>query len=80
MEIENKFKQLISWPDIGIIMINQHIAEDIWELIAAHQEVIPTVLEIPSKDIPYDPEKNPMMISAARKLYGADNAAEKLKS
>jgi V-type H+-transporting ATPase subunit F len=60
-------------------MINQHIAEDIWELITAHQEVIPTVLEIPSKDYPYDPEKDSVLISAARKLYGSDNAAEKLK-
>jgi V-type H+-transporting ATPase subunit F len=29
IEIENKFKSLIGRPDIGIIMINQHIAEDI---------------------------------------------------
>jgi V-type H+-transporting ATPase subunit F len=79
LEIENKFKSLISRPDIGIIMINQHIAEDIRELITAHQEVIPTVLEIPSKDYPYDPEKDSVLISAARKLYGSDNAAEKLK-
>jgi len=41
--------------------------------------VIPTILEIPSKDFPYDPEKDSVLISAARKLYGADNIADKLK-
>jgi V-type H+-transporting ATPase subunit F len=77
-EIENKFKLLLSRPDIGIIMINQHIAEEIRELITAHMEVIPTVLEIPSKDFPYDPEKDFVMLSAAKKLYGADNISDKL--
>lgn len=41
--------------------------------------MIPTVLEIPSKDFPYDPEKDSVLISAAKKLYGSDNAADKLK-
>jgi V-type H+-transporting ATPase subunit F len=78
-EIEAKFKTLLNRPDVGIIMINQNIAEDIRELITAHEEVIPTVLEIPSKDIPYDPEKDSVLLSAAKQLYGSDSAAERLK-
>ena len=78
-EIESKFKTLIDRDDIGIILINQNIAKDIRELITAHEKVIPTIMEIPSKDIPYDPEEDTILILAARQLYGADNIADKLK-
>jgi hypothetical protein len=42
-------------------------------------DIIPTILEIPSKDPPYQPEKDALLISAASKLFGADNISEKLK-
>jgi hypothetical protein len=36
---------------------------------------VPIVLEIPSKDAPYDPKKDSLLKKAARKLFGADKAA-----
>ena len=75
-EIEKKFQQLCNRDDIGIILINQNVAKDIRDLITAHVEVIPTILEIPSKDIPYDPTEDSILLLAARLLYGSDNIAD----
>ena len=76
--IEEKFSAMLKREDIGIILINQNIAMDIRDLITAHTEVIPNILEIPSKDIPYDPQEDSILLLAARQLYGADNIADKL--
>ena len=48
--------------------------------IAEHQEVIPTIMEIPAKDHPYEPSKDTILNRAARILWGAEIAAEKLKN
>ena len=52
-------------------------------MIVEHTEnedkILPTVMEIPSKDQAYDPTKDSMMISAASKLYGYEAGMEKLK-
>lgn len=37
------------------------VAEDIRHLLTAYDKTIPTVLEIPSKDQPYDPSKDYIM-------------------
>ncbi|EMR69825.1 putative vacuolar atp synthase subunit f protein [Eutypa lata UCREL1] len=55
--------------DIGIILINQHIAEKIRHRIDTYTAAFPTVLEIPSKDHPYDPEKD-SVLRRVRRLFG----------
>ncbi|KAI9263359.1 F subunit of V-type ATPase [Phascolomyces articulosus] len=67
--IEETFTEFTRRKDIAIILINQHIAEDIRELIDSHQAAFPTVLEIPSKDHPYDPEKD-SVLKRVRRLFG----------
>lgn len=37
------------------------IAEEIRHLLNAYEKTIPTILEIPSKDSPYDPSKDYIM-------------------
>jgi V-type H+-transporting ATPase subunit F len=59
--IEENFKRLSCRGDVGIILINQHVANSIRHVLAAYTKAIPTVLEIPSKDHPYDPEKDYIM-------------------
>eukprot|EP01041_Mallomonas_annulata_P015917 gene15917-33524_t len=59
--IEESFRTLSERTDIGIILINQHIANDIRHLLRDYTKTIPTVLEIPSKDQPYDPEQDYIM-------------------
>lgn len=70
---------MLEREDMGIILISQHVAEMIRNLIVEHDSVIPTILEIPSKDVAYDPEKDTILQRAARILYGADAAGEKLR-
>ena len=69
-QIEDFFKSLVSRKDIGIILISQHVAETIRETLDAYDEIIPTVLEIPSKNHPYSIEKDSVMQRALRQLYG----------
>ncbi len=78
-QIEVFFKKLLDRDDVGIIMISQNIAEQIRNLIAEHEDVIPTIMEIPSKDVAYDPEKDIILVRAARILYGNEIGMEKLK-
>lgn len=56
-EIEEAFKGFCARDDIAIILINQYIAEMIRHIVDQHTASIPAVLEIPSKEFPYDPAK-----------------------
>lgn len=60
-QIEEAFQELSTRDDIGIILINQHIANDIRHVLKDYNATIPTVLEIPSKEHPYDPEQDYIM-------------------
>ncbi|KAL8381274.1 hypothetical protein RB595_005514 [Gaeumannomyces hyphopodioides] len=55
--------------DIGIVLINQHIADRIRHTVDTYTAAFPAVLEIPSKDHPYDPEKD-SVLRRVRRLFG----------
>ena len=82
-QLEEGFAKLIARDDIGIILIGQNLAERARSMIVEHSEneerLLPTIMEIPSKDAPYNPEKDGMLVQAAAKLYGAEAGMEKLK-
>lgn len=59
--IEETFKTMTGSSEVGIILINQHIAQKIRGLLRDYTATIPTVLEIPAKDHPYDPEQDYIM-------------------
>eukprot|EP00617_Octactis_speculum_P019079 CAMPEP_0185765160 /NCGR_PEP_ID=MMETSP1174-20130828/26615_1 /TAXON_ID=35687 /ORGANISM="Dictyocha speculum, Strain CCMP1381" /LENGTH=116 /DNA_ID=CAMNT_0028448099 /DNA_START=37 /DNA_END=387 /DNA_ORIENTATION=- len=59
--IEGAFNALVEREDVGIVLINQHIANEIRHLLKDYDKTIPTILEIPSKDSPYDPEQDYIM-------------------
>ncbi|XP_064396950.1 V-type proton ATPase subunit F-like [Halichondria panicea] len=71
-DIEDAFKSFTGRRDIAIILINQNIAEMIRHLIDNYSQPIPAVLEIPSKDHPYDPSKD----SILRRAKGMFNAED----
>lgn len=71
-EIEETFRGFLKRGDIDIILINQNVAEGIRHLIDAHQEPVPSVLEIPSKDHPYDPSKDSILRRAKGMFSGED--------
>lgn len=60
-EINQTFKKFVKRYDIAIILITQPVANMIRETIEAHVKAIPAVLEIPSKDQPYDVTKDYIM-------------------
>lgn len=60
-QIEEAFQNLTARDDVGIILINQHIANSIRHVLKDYNATIPTVLEIPSKEHPYDPEQDYIM-------------------
>eukprot|EP01038_Epipyxis_sp_PR26KG_P007982 gene7982-10823_t len=59
--VEEFFRTLTNRNDIAIILINQHVANDIRHILRNYTKTIPTVLEIPSKDQPYDPDQDYIM-------------------
>ncbi|KAL7921634.1 vacuolar ATP synthase subunit F (V-ATPase F subunit) [Trichoderma austrokoningii] len=67
--IESTFESFTSRKDIGIVLINQHIADRIRHRVDTYTAAFPTVLEIPSKDHPYDPEKD-SVLRRVRRLFG----------
>lgn len=60
-EIEDCFKRFVKRDDIDIILINQNVAELVRHVIDAHTSPVPAVLEIPSKDHPYDASKDSIL-------------------
>lgn len=60
-EIEAKFNELTERNDVAILLINQHIANEIRHLVKNYTKLLPTILEIPSKEHPYDASKDEIM-------------------
>ncbi|KZT56586.1 vacuolar ATP synthase [Calocera cornea HHB12733] len=67
--IEAAFNEFTERKDIAILLINQHIAERIRLTVEKYQDAFPTVLEIPSKDHPYDPSKD-SILKRVQRMYG----------
>ena len=59
--IEEFFRKVTNRSDVGIVLINQFAANLIRPLIRDYNKVIPTILEIPSKDLPYDASQDSIM-------------------
>ncbi|CAG7936256.1 unnamed protein product [Penicillium nalgiovense] len=69
-EIERAFQNFTQErKDIAVLLINQHIAERIRHSVDTFADPFPAVLEIPSKDHPYDPEKD-SVLKRVRRLFG----------
>jgi V-type H+-transporting ATPase subunit F len=68
--VEEAFRSLTNRSDVGIVLINQHIANDIRHCIRDYTKIVPTVLEIPSKDHPYDPDQDTVMQRVTLMLGG----------
>lgn len=81
--LEEGFGRFLN-DNYGVVLIAQSTAERLRNMIVEHQndemKLVPSILEIPSKDAPYDPTKDTMLVAAAMKLFGAEAGIEKLKS
>ncbi|XP_063178039.1 V-type proton ATPase subunit F [Chroicocephalus ridibundus] len=71
-EIEETFRSFLAREDIGVVLISQVLAELIRHAVEAHSRPLPAVLEIPSKEHPYDPAKD-SVLRRARGLFTPDD-------
>ena len=76
--VETFLRELLGRSDVGIVLISQNIAERVRNIIVEHEKVLPTILEIPSKDTPYEADKDTIVRRAAQILWGSDTGLEKL--
>ena len=77
--IETNLRSFLERTDIGIVLISQNVAERVRNIIVEHNKVLPTILEIPSKDTPYEADKDTIVKRAAAILWGSDTGMEKLQ-
>lgn len=70
-QIEEAFNAFVKRRDIAIVLINQHVANEIRNVVDDHDQAFPTVLEIPSKDHPYDPSKD-SVLKKVQRLFGEE--------
>jgi V-type H+-transporting ATPase subunit F len=68
--IEDSFKKLTSREDITILLISQQAANEIRHLLDTYDQMLPTILEIPTPAHPYDMDKDSTMHRINR-LLGA---------
>jgi len=71
-DIEDTLKSFIKRDDIDIILINQNVAEMVRHVLDAHTAALPAILEIPSKDSPYDPAKD-SILRRAKGMFSAED-------
>lgn len=71
-DIVNAFKTLTSRDDISVLLITQSVASDIRYLMNSYDKVLPAILEIPSKDKPYNEAEDPIMQRVLKLLGSRD--------
>nr|GMD13914.1 V-type proton ATPase subunit F [Ipomoea batatas]GMD17156.1 V-type proton ATPase subunit F [Ipomoea batatas]GMD18623.1 V-type proton ATPase subunit F [Ipomoea batatas]GMD20069.1 V-type proton ATPase subunit F [Ipomoea batatas] len=73
-QIEDAFKEFTSREDIAIVLISQYVANMIRFLVDGYNKPIPAILEIPSKDHPYDPAQD-SILSRVKYLFSTESVA-----
>ena len=71
-EISSALKEFIARKDIAIILITQTYAELVRDVIELHSDPIPSILEIPSKESPYDVNKD-ALLRRAKQMFCSDD-------
>lgn len=73
-QIEDAFKEFTTREDIAIVLISQFVANMIRFLVDSYNKPVPAILEIPSKDHPYDPAHD-SVLSRVKYLFNAESVA-----
>ncbi|KAM7521654.1 hypothetical protein LguiA_011556 [Lonicera macranthoides] len=73
-QIEDAFKEFTTREDIAIVLISQYVANMISFLVDSYNKPVPAILEIPSKDHPYDPT-NDSVLSRVKYLFSSESVA-----
>ena len=70
-QLEEAFRDFTTREDVAVLLINQVFAGMIRHLLDAYTKPVPAILEIPSKDAPYDPSQD-SILQRVRFMFGAD--------
>ncbi|KAF0934592.1 hypothetical protein E2562_025679 [Oryza meyeriana var. granulata] len=85
-QIEDAFKEFTTREDIAIVLISQYTSPDcflfficqvanmIRFLVDSYNKPVPAILEIPSKDHPYDPAHD-SVLSRVKYLFSTESVA-----
>ncbi|KAJ4806182.1 V-type proton ATPase subunit F [Rhynchospora pubera] len=73
-QIEDAFKEFTNRDDIAIVLISQYVANMIRFLVDSYNKPVPAILEIPSKDHPYDPAHD-SVLSRVKYLFSTESVA-----
>eukprot|EP00242_Pyramimonas_sp_CCMP2087_P007059 CAMPEP_0198198406 /NCGR_PEP_ID=MMETSP1445-20131203/1880_1 /TAXON_ID=36898 /ORGANISM="Pyramimonas sp., Strain CCMP2087" /LENGTH=132 /DNA_ID=CAMNT_0043867963 /DNA_START=67 /DNA_END=465 /DNA_ORIENTATION=- len=71
--IEATFKEFTHREDVSILLISQYIADMIRTVVNDWTKPIPAILEIPSKEHPYDMSQDSILMRVSH-LIGADGS------
>ncbi|KMZ66397.1 V-type proton ATPase subunit F [Zostera marina] len=72
--IEETFKEFTSKEDVAIVLISQYVANMIRFYVDSYKKPIPAILEIPSKDHPYDPAQD-SILSRVKGMFSSESVA-----
>ena len=70
--VEEAFRDFTSRPDIAVLLITQTVAAMIRHLVDGFTKPFPAILEIPSKDVQYNPDQD-SILSRVKFLFGGDD-------
>ncbi|KAK7258542.1 hypothetical protein RIF29_24122 [Crotalaria pallida] len=73
-QIEDAFKDFTAREDVAIVLISQYVANMIRFLVDSYNKPVPAILEIPSKDHPYDPAHD-SVLSRVKYLFSSESVA-----
>lgn len=59
--IEETFKKMVARKDIAVLIVTQPVADRIRHLVDDYEQVLPALLEVPSKDSSYDVAKDSLL-------------------
>lgn len=59
--VEEAFREFTNREDVAVLLINQGIANTIRHLLDNYTRPVPAILEVPSKDQPYDPTQDSIL-------------------
>uniref|UniRef100_A0A0C9S345 V-type proton ATPase subunit F n=1 Tax=Wollemia nobilis TaxID=56998 RepID=A0A0C9S345_9CONI len=72
--IEDAFKEFTGKDEIAIVLISQYVANMIRFVVDSYNKPVPAILEIPSKDHPYDPTHD-SVLSRVKYLFSSDSTS-----
>lgn len=69
--IEETFKEFTAREDVAIVLISQYIASMIRFVVDSYNKPLPAILEIPSKEHPYDPSQD-SILARVKHMFSSD--------